>query len=109
MYPALSTPWKITRQNNLPSWERSRRRYMSHYGFSREKLAYGSLLPKHGAEVDATDSNGRIALKETSLWGCLDTPFEKRRSILDDPFTDPIYKENVVHRDAHRREIVRIL
>ncbi|EEH23266.2 hypothetical protein PABG_05477 [Paracoccidioides brasiliensis Pb03] len=27
----------------------------------------------------------------------------------DDPSTDPIYKENVDHRDAHRREIVRIL
>ncbi|EER43784.1 predicted protein [Histoplasma capsulatum H143] len=111
---------------------------------SREKSSSMiSLLLEHGAEVNATNGNGRTALMEASLWGGLETAKillsqsvnqylydnEKQRAfdlsqptrknqkerhikaggVWGDPSTEPIYKEDVVNRDADRREISRIL
>ncbi|KAB8271049.1 DYW family of nucleic acid deaminases-domain-containing protein [Aspergillus minisclerotigenes] len=111
---------------------------------AREKNAdMISLLLEHGAEVNATNRNGRSALMEASLWGRLENtklllsqgadrylcddknrgafdlaqPTRKNRKerhtkaggIWGDPSAEPVYKEDVLNRDADRREIARIL
>lgn len=102
-----------------------------------------SLLIDYGAEVNATNKNGRTALMEASLWGRLESAkillsrgadrylsdsknkrafdlaqstrqnqkerHTKAGGIWCDPCTEPWYKEDVVNRDADRREIARIL
>jgi hypothetical protein len=111
---------------------------------SRERTpAMVSLLLENGAEVNASNYNGRTALMEAALWGRLETveillshganktmrDRKKKRAFdlalptrqnrkerhttaggaLGDSSHEPLYKEDVVNRDADRREIARIL
>ncbi|CBF75199.1 hypothetical protein AN3871.2 [Aspergillus nidulans FGSC A4] len=111
---------------------------------SRERTpAMVSLLLENGAEVNASNNNGRTALMEAALWGRLETveillshganktlrDTNKKRALdlaqptrqnrderhiaaggaLGDSSQKPLYNEDVVNRDADRREIARIL
>ncbi|KAL3438892.1 DYW family of nucleic acid deaminases-domain-containing protein [Aspergillus tetrazonus] len=111
---------------------------------SRERTpAMVSLLLENGAEVNASNNNGRTALMEAALWGRLETveillshranktlrDTNKKRALdlaqptrqnhnerhtaaggaLGDSSQEPLYKEDVVNRDADRREIARVL